>query len=85
MIACEGGFTRFETLIITELVKEAIVEAEVVFNLVIINDSLADHDLTISSSLPRYWFEPIKLKVGSVSAITKPLIVNAYVYGTIDF
>lgn len=70
---------------ITELAKDAVVDDKVVFNLVVINDSLAGHDITISSSLPRYWFEPIKLKVNSLSALTQSLPVNAYVYGTKDF
>jgi hypothetical protein len=67
------------------LKKESIVNQEVVFNVTLFNESIADHSVMISSSLPFYWFKPLTVKIPAKEIKNVELKVNPLVYGLKEF
>ncbi len=70
---------------VIELIKETAVEDSVNYDFILINDSIAEHKVRISSTLPSYWFPPqeITLKPKQTTEISLPL--NPKTYGVRDF
>lgn len=76
---------------ITGLQKETSVSEPVDYALRLSNDSIADHSITVSSTLPKYWFDDkiILLKnknsTGSVQEIKLSVMPRAYGYKDFSF
>jgi hypothetical protein len=51
------------TVAMDNLKQETTVGKPIFYNFVVSNDSIAEHTLTLSSSLPNYWFAPIEVTV----------------------
>lgn len=63
------------------LKQEAMVEGQTFFRLVANNESIAEHALHITSTLPEYWFEPLDLVVGPKQTLDFNLMVVPKNYG----
>ncbi len=70
---------------ISDLRQDVIVGEQAKFRLTLINDSIAEHEISISSSLPSYWFAEQKITAKPKSIITKTLKVDPRVYGVKQF
>lgn len=70
---------------IAELIKETDVESSVNYDFILINDSVAEHKVRISTTLPSYWFpsQELTLKPKQTTEISLPL--NPKTYGVRDF
>lgn len=66
---------------ITELEKQTIVNDPVTLKLDLINESIAEHEIEIASSLPFYWFAKESLVLEPNSSIQKELVIFPRVYG----
>src|SRR3989344_7410987 len=70
---------------ISDLRQDVVVGTEAKFKLTIINDSIAEHKILISSSLPSYWFAEQKITAKPKTILTKTLKINPKVYGAKQF
>lgn len=65
--------------------QEAIVNEPSYFKLTLVNDSIAEHSVQVSSTLPRYWFEPVNVTVAPKSIKRLTLTLNPRAYGKKQF
>ncbi|MBS3057165.1 MAG: hypothetical protein J4415_00895 [Candidatus Diapherotrites archaeon] len=70
---------------ISDLRQDVIVGEQASFKLTIINDSIAEHEISVASTLPSYWFSGQKITARPKSVITKTLKADPKVYGTKQF
>jgi hypothetical protein len=70
---------------ISPLKRDAIVGDFVVFDISLLNDSVSDHLVLVSSDLPSYWFKPRLVKVGAKSLEQLKLEVVPKVHGLKSF
>ena len=70
---------------ISDLRQDVVVGTEAKFRLTIINDSIAEHKILISSSLPSYWFAEQEITAKPKTILTKTLKINPKVYGAKQF
>ncbi len=70
---------------ISDLRQDVIVGKEAKFKLTIINDSIAEHEILIASSLPGYWFAEQEITAKPKSILTKTLKINPKIYGAKQF
>lgn len=70
---------------LSETKQETIVNEPAYFRLTLVNESIAEHSVRVSSTLPRYWFEPVNVTIAPKSIKQINLKVNPRVYGNKQF
>jgi len=83
-----GNFLLRENLLAISpenLQQETFVGKGVSFRLKVNNDSIAEHSLEVTSSLPGYWFEPVSLTLQPKEKKSIDLNVNVFSYGERNF
>lgn len=67
------------------LKQDVVVGETVLFKVLLNNESIAEHKVVISSTLPDYWFMPIEITVPALKTIDLNLSVGPYTYGVKNF
>ncbi|MFH1239976.1 MAG: hypothetical protein V1672_02060 [Candidatus Diapherotrites archaeon] len=70
---------------VIELIKETDIENSANYNFILINDSIAEHKVRISTSLPSYWFPTKELTLKPKQTLELPLQLTPKTYGVRDF
>lgn len=89
-----AGESFFATIAINEnlldasierLGQETVLGEPAVFDLILNNDSIAEHSLLVESSLPGYWFKPEMITLKPLEKKTVELSVMPHTYGQKNF
>lgn len=90
--ATEGNFKgvvtvkkNLLTVSIDNLKQDAVVGKAISYTLIASNDSIAQHNVLIASSLPNYWFEPFTLSLEPKQKKELVLSLNPQAYGLRNF